>query len=72
MDFVDITDDIRQELVVALTSGIVLCLPNCKGLCPNCGVNLNEERCHCPRKIKNPVHIRPEDEGDDKPRRIKI
>jgi uncharacterized protein len=24
-----------------------LCDPECKGLCPQCGVNLNEEPCQC-------------------------
>ncbi len=24
-----------------------LCREDCKGLCPNCGVNLNEKSCHC-------------------------
>ncbi len=24
-----------------------LCSENCKGLCPGCGVNLNEEACRC-------------------------
>lgn len=24
-----------------------LCREDCKGLCPNCGANLNEERCNC-------------------------
>ncbi len=25
----------------------VLCSPNCKGLCPHCGINLNCETCKC-------------------------
>ena len=24
-----------------------VCSPDCKGICPNCGVNLNHERCQC-------------------------
>ena len=24
-----------------------VCSPGCKGICPNCGVNLNYERCQC-------------------------
>jgi uncharacterized protein len=24
-----------------------LCDPECKGLCPHCGVNLNDEPCQC-------------------------
>ncbi len=29
-----------------------LCKPNCKGLCPVCGKNLNKEVCHC-KEYKN-------------------
>ena len=25
----------------------VICNENCKGLCPKCGINLNEEECDC-------------------------
>jgi uncharacterized protein len=25
----------------------VLCRPDCRGLCPTCGQNLNEEPCSC-------------------------
>lgn len=25
------------------------CNPNCKGMCPNCGANLNYDRCQCER-----------------------
>lgn len=25
----------------------VLCREDCKGLCPNCGVNWNEQSCDC-------------------------
>jgi uncharacterized protein len=24
-----------------------LCRPDCKGLCPQCGLNLNDEACSC-------------------------
>ena len=26
---------------------VLLCKEDCKGICPNCGVNLNFEECHC-------------------------
>jgi len=42
------------DLSEAVTSSIVLAIPNlklcnedCKGLCPNCGANLNEGPCKC-------------------------
>ncbi len=36
----------RQALVVALPMR-PLCHPECKGLCPSCGANLNETQCTC-------------------------
>ena len=29
------------------TPFVVLCQPDCKGLCPHCGANLNRETCDC-------------------------
>ena len=69
-EFVDISEDIRQELVLAITSGIILCKPDCEGICPNCGANLNEEKCHCPKDLKNPVVMRTDDDPEDNPRRL--
>ncbi|MFA5261363.1 MAG: DUF177 domain-containing protein [Candidatus Omnitrophota bacterium] len=71
-EFVDISEDIRQELMLAITSGIILCKPDCKGICPNCGVDLNEGKCHCPKDLKNPVGMRRDDDPEDKPRRIPL
>jgi len=45
-EFVEYGDDIRQELLIAL-SGVVRCSEECKGLCKSCGVNLNKEKCRC-------------------------
>ena len=28
---------------------VLLCSPDCKGICPDCGVNLNREKCRCPK-----------------------
>lgn len=28
-----------------------LCRPECRGLCPTCGANLNEEACGCPTEV---------------------
>ncbi|MEG2420873.1 MAG: DUF177 domain-containing protein [Oscillospiraceae bacterium] len=28
-----------------------LCAPDCKGLCPGCGADLNEEPCRCQREV---------------------
>jgi uncharacterized protein len=43
-EIVDITEDIRQEIILAYPM-IPVCRPGCKGLCPACGQNLNEAAC---------------------------
>jgi uncharacterized protein len=42
----DLSDAVREELILT-TDRYVVCDPECKGLCPHCGVNLNEETCDC-------------------------
>jgi uncharacterized protein len=42
----DLKEAIREEVILSQTL-LVLCDPDCKGLCPQCGVNLNEESCEC-------------------------
>ena len=44
-DVVDITDDVRQEIILAYPL-IPTCQPQCKGLCIVCGQNLNLASCH--------------------------
>jgi len=43
---VDVTDDIRQEIIVSYPMK-PLCRDDCRGLCPTCGQNLNEGPCPC-------------------------
>jgi uncharacterized protein len=43
---VDLTEDIREDILVNLDP-FPLCSPTCKGLCPQCGKNLNEGPCAC-------------------------
>ena len=43
---IDITEALRQELILNYPFKI-LCSPDCKGLCPVCGANLNKGRCNC-------------------------
>ena len=43
-DVVDITEDIRQEIVLAYPM-VPVCRPDCKGLCALCGQNLNAGTC---------------------------
>lgn len=42
----DVTDVIRQHLLLAAPM-VALCRPECRGLCPQCGTNLNEYTCSC-------------------------
>ncbi|MDH5803623.1 MAG: DUF177 domain-containing protein [Gemmatimonadota bacterium] len=45
----DLTDAVREELVLSLEP-FALCREDCKGLCPQCGTDLNEGSCSCPPK----------------------
>ena len=40
----DITEDVRQEIMLSYPVKI-LCREECRGLCPQCGVNWNEGSC---------------------------
>jgi len=44
---------IREEVILALWP-FALCKPDCRGLCPRCGVNLNEETCQCSSEELDP------------------
>lgn len=41
---------LRDEIIIADTRG-VLCRPDCKGLCPRCGANLNDGPHDCGESI---------------------
>ena len=43
-DTVDITEDVRQEIMLAYPM-VPVCRPECKGLCKTCGHNLNAADC---------------------------
>ena len=45
-DILDITDGIREEVILAYPL-VPLCKKGCKGLCPQCGQNLNKAKCSC-------------------------
>ncbi len=40
----DITEDVRQEILLSYPVR-PLCRDDCRGLCPQCGANLNERSC---------------------------
>ena len=45
-DEIDMEEIVRQEVVFNLPVRMV-CSEDCKGLCPECGANLNEGPCKC-------------------------
>lgn len=44
---IDLSEALRQHFLLAVEI-VPICRTDCKGLCPTCGVNLNEETCACP------------------------
>lgn len=47
---IDIAEPIRQEILLKFPL-IPLCLDSCKGLCSNCGIDLNKKSCSCKREV---------------------
>jgi len=45
-DFLDLTEDVREDILLGFPQKC-LCVPDCRGLCPECGHNLNMRECHC-------------------------
>lgn len=58
----DLGEEIRQE-VISNYPDRILCSKECKGLCPQCGTNLNELDCGCPRS-----EINEDDEPQEEPK----
>ena len=50
---IDFTMDIRDAILLAIPTKI-LCSEDCKGLCPQCGQNLNCKTCKCVVETINP------------------
>jgi uncharacterized protein len=42
----DLAPLLRDEILIEMSHKI-LCRPECKGLCPECGTNWNHETCNC-------------------------
>ncbi len=47
---VDVDDIVRTLFVLGMETKF-LCRPDCKGLCPTCGKNLNEGPCNCKKEM---------------------
>lgn len=48
-------DELVTTNIILSLSMKHLCRPDCKGLCPKCGKNLNEGDCGCDKGYVNPV-----------------
>jgi uncharacterized protein len=46
-------DVLREQVLLALPLRVI-CRENCKGLCPQCGKNLNQEQCSCAVPMEDP------------------
>jgi uncharacterized protein len=44
--FIELDEDIREDIILSYSLRY-LCSPDCLGLCPKCGKNLNEGKCNC-------------------------
>lgn len=54
LPIVDDAIDLTLPVITAIAVEIpfkVLCKPDCKGLCPHCGQNLNEGTCDCEERL---------------------
>jgi uncharacterized protein len=56
-NLLDVSELIRQNLLLDLPIK-PLCRPDCAGLCPTCGENLNVRKCACPpAEIESPFKV---------------
>jgi uncharacterized protein len=46
-------DVLREQVLLALPLKVT-CRADCKGLCPQCGKNLNNEQCSCSTELQDP------------------
>ncbi len=50
---VDLTEELREDIVIDFPAKL-LCSPECRGICPGCGTNLNLDRCACETETAPP------------------
>ena len=50
---IDLRPAVRENWLLAVPA-YVQCSEDCKGLCPNCGTNLNESTCNCSTTTTDP------------------
>ena len=56
---IDLTEALFSTLLFE-TPYVVLCKPDCKGLCPHCGANLNEGDCGCAERVEQERALSPD------------
>lgn len=49
----DLGEAVREELILAVDP-FVVCDPECRGICPRCGVDRNKEMCECTLEEPDP------------------
>ncbi len=52
-DSIDLAPSVVDNLILAMPMK-PLCRPECRGICPKCGQDLNLGRCNCPVEIGDP------------------
>lgn len=52
-DLIDLSDCIREQVFLSLPMKFT-CKTDCRGLCPQCGQNLNKKDCDCRNDVFNP------------------
>lgn len=52
-DGIVLEDVVREQVLLAVPVKVV-CREDCKGLCPHCGKNLNQEQCSCGAEQEEP------------------
>jgi uncharacterized protein len=50
---VALEDVVREQVLLAVPLKVI-CREDCKGLCPHCGKNLNQEQCSCAVEAEEP------------------
>jgi len=50
---VDLSERIIENLILEIPMKVI-CKEDCKGICPGCGANLNQEACRCSEQPKDP------------------
>jgi uncharacterized protein len=49
----ELADSLREQVLLAAPVKVV-CRENCKGICAQCGKNLNEGACDCAPAVADP------------------